>query len=342
MIEDIGPVRGSREEEAAKAATVQAKETVRQTLERELEEFLARGGKVQEIGIIQREPEELTAVRVESHKRESAEARKLTPAERDARSRTSMRSEITAEVASKAKPAAPDRLQKIAEAAARKAAQPKPALPTPTPAAAAPAPKPEPVPEKKPMNTNTIHTMDPPQVAQKKPEAPNFGGKLTTAIASVFKPAVTPHTESHMERIRDVLFREIDLVQSGQSTFEQTARVLDLIDKIQQTYRTERELFPCVLQSTPQQDQQMKAALGTEPAKPKNNPCSNSHPEWVGREEIKSLVQRHGITGAEIVRAVGDGLSSAALSKYLMGVHNPRPPMANAIEKYVRERVASA
>lgn len=334
MIEDIGPVRGSREEEAAKAATVQAKETVRQTLERELDEFIARGGKVQQIGIIQREPEELAAVRVESHKRESAEARKLTPAERDARSRDTLRAVMSAEVASKAKPAAPDRIQKIAQAAARKAAQPKPALPTP---AAAPAPKPEPVPEKKPMNINP--TMDPPKVVQKKPEAPNFDGKLTTAIASVFNPAV-PSTESHhMERIRDVLFREIDLVQSGQSTFEQTARVLDLIDKIQQTYQIERS----VIQSTSQQDQQLKAALESPSAKPKkNNPCATTHPQWEGREEVKQLMLRHGIPSSEIVRAVGDDLQSSTLSKYLMGVHNPRPHVARAIEDYVRQRAASA
>ena len=337
MIQDIdGPVRGSREEEAAKAATVQAKETVRQTLERELDEFIARGGKVQQIGIIQREPEELAAVRVESHKRESAEARKLTPAERDARSRDTLRAVMSAEVASKAKPAAPDRIQKIAEAAARKAAQPKPALPTP---AAAPAPKPEPVPEKKPMNVNP--TMDPTQVVQKKPEAevPNLGGKLTRAIASVFNPAV-PSTECHhMERIRDVLFREIDLVQSGQSTFEQTARVLDLIDKIQQTYQIERS----VIQVPPQQDQQLKAALESPAAKPKkNNPCATTHPQWEGREEVKQLMLRHGIPSSEIVRAVGDDLQSSTLSKYLMGVHNPRPHVARAIEDYVRQRAASA
>lgn len=340
MIEDIGPVRGSREEEAAKAATVQAKETVRQTLERELDEFIARGGKVQQIGIIQREPEELAAVRVESHKRESAEARKLTPAERDARSRDTLRAVMSAEVASKAKPAAPDRIQKIAEAAARKAAQPKPALPTP---AAAPAPKPEPVPEKKPMNVNP--TMDPTQVVQKKPEAevPNFGGKLTTAIASVFKPAVTPHTESHMERIRDVLFREIDLVQSGKSTFEQTARVLDLIDKIEKTYQIERELVPGIIQPTKQQAQKLKAALAAQTVTAKKQSTrGNTNPKWAAREEINELMQRRGITGADVVRGVGGGLlNRSTISNYLKGHNNPRPHIAEAIERYVRQRASA-
>ena len=337
MIKDIddGPVRLSREEEAARAATVQSKESVRQTLERELEEFLARGGKVQEVGIIKRDPEELTAVRVESHKREAAEARKLPPAERDARRQAS--AVMAAEVASK-----PARLQKIAEAAARKAAQPKPALPTP--AAADPAPKP--TPEKKPMNVNP--NMDPPPVAQKKPEAPNFDGKLTTALASVFKPAVMPHTESPMERVRDVLFREIELVQSGQSTFEQTARVLDLIDKIEKTYQLERELVAATtpsitIQPTKQQAQKLKAALSAPAVTAKKQSTrGNTNPKWSAREEINELMQRRGITGADVVRGVGGGLlNRSTISNYLKGHNNPRPHVAEAIERYVRQRASA-